>query len=204
MLSMIRYFQNIQPKRTLIFAFVTGHFRLPEFKGTSQATSTWLMQHPKLWDGKNGHKRAVAGITVEHLGSMEWKDNANGQYHSTGNIQTEYTYIGNMQMGRIWEKAIEGRSMLRTVTLKGHNKFQFGESQPFLEAGIPAIGLIQMPDYLMTDSVNREIEKFNVTLMRQQVKSLLKALLLVDETTTDVLGKSEGYSFFLGKTKKVK
>lgn len=81
---------------------------------------------------------------------------------------------------------------------------QFGESQPFLEAGIPAIGLIQMPDYLMTDSVNREIEKFNVTLMRQQVKSLLKALLLVDETTTDVLGKSEGYSFFLGKTKNVK
>lgn len=201
MLSMIRYFQNTQPERTLVFVFVTGHFRLAEFKGTSQATSTWLMNHPELWDGKNGHKKAVAGITVEHLGSMEWKDNTKGQYMATGNIQTEYTYVGNKQMERIWEKAIEGRSLLRTLTLKGHNKFQFGESQPFLEAGIPAIGLIQMPDYLMTDSVNREIEKFNVTLMRQQVKSLLKALILIDETPKDELGKSEGYSFFFGKTK---
>ena len=201
MLSMLRYLQNSQPERTMVFAFITGHFRLPEFKGTSQATSTWLMNHPELWDGKNGNKKAVAGITVEHLGSMEWKDNAKGEYMATGNIQTEYTYIGNEQMGAIWKKAIEDRSVTRTVTLRGHNKFEFGESQPLFEAGIPVIGLIQMPDYLTVNSEDREMEKFNVSLMREQVESLLKATIIVDETQRKQLGKSDGYSFFYGRTR---
>ncbi|OYP43593.1 hypothetical protein CG709_04365, partial [Lachnotalea glycerini] len=83
MLSMIRYLSQTQPERTMVFAFVTGHFRLPDFKGTSQATSMWMQDHPELWDGKEGHMKAVAGITVEHLGSMEWKDNASGQYEAT-------------------------------------------------------------------------------------------------------------------------
>ena len=199
MLSMIRYLKNKQLNRTMVFSFVTGHFRLPVFKGTSQATSTWLMDHPELWDGKNGNKKAVAGITVEHLGSMEWKDR-DGQYKETGNIQTEYTYVGNARMGKIWEKAVKDRNLTRTVTLRGHNKFEFGESQPLFEAGIPVIGLIQMPDYLMANSKDREIDKFNVSLMREQVKSLLKATIMVDKTPIKQLGKSDGYSFFYGRT----
>lgn len=201
MLSIIRYLQNSQPERTIVFAFITGHFRLPVFKGTSQATSTWLMSHPELWDGKNGNKKAVAGITVEHLGSMEWKENADGQYRATNNIQTEYTYIGNKYMEKIWEKAIEGRNLIRTVMLRGHNKFEFGESQPLFEAGIPVIGLIQMPDYLMANSKDRENDKFNVSLMREQVKSLLMAIIIVDKTLGKQLGKSDGYSFFYGRTR---
>ncbi len=199
LLSMIRYMQYRQPERTLVFAFITGHFRLPVFKGTSQATSTWLMSHPELWDGRNGNKKAVAGVTVEHLGSMEWKENAAGHYQATGNIQTEYTYIGNKELGKIWEKAIEKRSLTRTVTLRGHNKFEFGESQPIFEAGIPVIGLIQMPDYLMANSENQERDKFNVSLMREQIESLLTAIILLDETPEKQLGKADGYSYLFGR-----
>jgi hypothetical protein len=201
MLSIIRYLQDSQPERTLIFAFITGHFRLPVFKGTSQATSIWLMSHPELWDGKNGHKKAVAGITVEHLGSMEWKENKDGQYKATGNLQTEYTYIGNEQIGAIWKEAMKGRSLARTVTLRGHNKFEFGESQPLFEVGIPVIGLIQMPDYLMINGTNKDMDKFCVRLMREQVESLLKAIIQVDETPGDQLGKADKYSFAYGRTK---
>ncbi|PXV89536.1 PA domain-containing protein [Lachnotalea glycerini] len=200
MLSMIRYLSQTQPERTMVFAFVTGHFRLPDFKGTSQATSMWMQDHPELWDGKEGHMKAVAGITVEHLGSMEWKDNASGQYEATGDIQTEYTYTGNATMEAIWRKAIEERETVRTVTLRGHNRFEFGESQPLLEAGIPLIGLVASPDYLMADSENREMDKFNITLMREQIESLLKATIMVDDTPTNQLGKAEGYSYLIGRT----
>ncbi|MFF2090734.1 hypothetical protein [Paenibacillus sp. NPDC058174] len=201
MLSMIRYLQQEQPERTIIFAFVTGHFRLPEFKGTSQATSTWMEDNRNLWDGADGNMKAVAGITVEHLGSMEWKDNSAGQYSPTGKISTEFTYAGNEMMAAIWLKAVEERDNTRTVLLRGHNKFQFGESQPLFEAGIPVIGLIQMPDYLTVDSENREMDKFDVKLMHEQVTSLLKAVKLVDATETAKLGKSDGYSFFYGRAK---
>ncbi|MEK5031629.1 hypothetical protein MKY96_09300 [Paenibacillus sp. FSL R7-0302] len=202
MLSMIRYLQQQeQPERTMIFTFVTGHFRLPEFKGTSQATSTWMQAHPELWDGKDGHLNAVAGLTVEHLGSLEWKDNASGEYAPTGAISTEFTYAGNEIMEAIWMKAVEDRSNTRTVILRGHNKFQFGESQPLFNAGIPMIGLIPMPDYLLVDSANREMDKFDVNLMREQVGSLLKALQLIDRTETTELGAADRYSFFFGRTK---
>jgi hypothetical protein len=200
MLSMIRYLRQEQPERTMVFAFVTGHFRLPDFKGTSQATSTWMQDHSELWDGKEGHMKAVAGITVEHLGSMEWKDNASGQYEATGDIQTEYTYTGNAMMEAIWRKAIEEREITRTVTLRGHNKFEFGESQPLFEAGILVIGLVASPDYLTVNSENREMDKFNIALMQEQIASLLKATVMIDHTSTDQLGKAEGYSFFIGRT----
>ncbi|MFD2413688.1 PA domain-containing protein [Paenibacillus rhizoplanae] len=202
MLSMIRYLQQQeQPERTMIFTFVTGHFRLPEFKGTSQATSTWMQAHPQLWDGKDGHLKAVAGLTVEHLGSLEWKDNASGQYGPTGKISTEFTYAGNEIMEAIWMKAVEDRNNTRTVILRGHNNFQFGESQPLFNAGIPMIGLIPIPDYLLVDSIDREMDKFDVNLMHEQVGSLLKALQLMDRIETSELGTADKYSFFLGRTK---
>lgn len=201
MLSMIRYLQQEQPERTMIFAFVTGHFRLPAFKGTSQATSTWMESHPELWDGGNGHMRAVAGITVEHLGSMEWKDDDTGHYGPTGQISTEFTYAGNEMMAAIWQRANEQRIRARTVILRGHNGFEFGESQPLFEAGIPVLGFIPMPDYLLTDRVSRETDKFDVKLMHEQVVSLLKAVMLVDQTETDKLGKPDGYSYFYGRTR---
>ena len=200
-LSMIRYLQSCQRERTLVFSFITGHFRLPVFKGTSQATSTWLTKHGEVWDGRAGNRKAVAGITVEHLGSMEWKEYPKGQYKATGKIQTEYTYIGNKKMGEIWKKAIKGRTLTRTVTLRGHNRFEFGESQPLFEAGIPVIGLIQMPDYLMVNSKNREMDKLNISLMKEQIESLIKATLIVDKTPGRLLGKSDGYSYLLGRTK---
>lgn len=198
MLSMIRYLMNCELERTVVFVFITGHFRLPVFKGTSQATSTWLMEHRDVWDKKYGKCKAVAGVTVEHLGSMEWKEDCEGHYHATGNMQTEYTYVGNMQTGRIWEKVLAERTQTRTVVLRGHNKIQFGESQALFEAGIPVIGLIQMPDYLMAGSQSMEMEKFSVHLMREQVKSLLEAILILDKSTEKQLGKSDGYSFLFG------
>ncbi len=201
MLSMIRYLQQQeQPERTLIFAFVTGHFRLPEFKGTSQATSTWMQAHPELWDGKHGHVTAVAGMTAEHLGSLEWKDNATGTYESTGQISTEFAYTGNEMMSAIWKRALADRHNTRTVMLRGHNKFQFGESQPLFNARIPMIGLIPMPDYLLVDRPDRAMDKFDIDLMHEQVGSLLKALQMIDHTATTQLGKADRYSFFVGNT----
>jgi len=48
----------------------------------------------ELWDGENGHMKAIAGITVVHLGSIVWKDDASGYNTPTGEISTEYTYVG--------------------------------------------------------------------------------------------------------------
>lgn len=201
MLSMLKYLKDEPLDKNIVFAFVTGHFRLPVFKGSSQATSTWLNDNKELWDGKNGHKKAVSAITVEHLGSLEWKDDENGVYKPTGNIQSEYTYVNNSIMLEIWKEAIKDRENTKTVFLHGHNKFEFGESQPLFEENIPVIGFIPMPDYLLTNSKNREMDKFDITLMHNQVKSLLKAALILDDLPKEQLGVGDSYSYFWGNTK---
>jgi hypothetical protein len=62
-------------QRSIVFVFATGHFQIPQLvEGHGQATLAWLRRHPELWDGKPGHARAVAGLTLEHLGCLEWKD----------------------------------------------------------------------------------------------------------------------------------
>ncbi|MNM45650.1 hypothetical protein D3C81_565760 [compost metagenome] len=201
MLSMLKYLKDEPLDKNIVFAFVTGHFRLPVFKGSSQATSTWLNDNKELWDGKNGHKKAVSAITVEHLGSLEWKDDENGVYKPTGNIQSEYTYVNNSIMLEVWKEAIKDRENAKTVFLHGHNKFEFGESQPLFEENIPVIGFIPMPDYLLTNSNNREMDKFDITLMHNQVKSLLKAALILDDLPKEQLGIGNSYSYFWGNTK---
>ena len=201
MLSMLKYLKDEPLDKNIVFAFVTGHFRLPVFKGSSQATSTWLNDNKELWDGKNGHKKAVSAITVEHLGSLEWKDDENGVYKATGNIQSEYTYVNNPVMLEVWKEAIKDRENTKTVFLHGHNKFEFGESQPLFEENIPVIGFIPMPDYLLTNSNNREMDKFDITLMHNQIKSFLKAALILDDLPKEQLGVGDGYSYFWGNTK---
>lgn len=199
MLSMIRYLQRQeQPERTMIFLFVTGHFRLPVFKNTSQATSTWLSEHPELWDGAEGHRKVVAGLTVEHLGALEWKDDANGQYGATGEICLECVYAGNETMETIWRKANAVRTRTRSTIVRGHNGFNFGESQPLLEADIPMIEFLTMPDYLLVDSKGREMDKFDVDLMHEQTLALVKALLITDGTPTELLGHNDPYSYLIG------
>lgn len=80
-LPMMKYFKAHPTKRTLIFVFVTGHFRLPVFREgimtSNQATGRWLAENKNLWNGKT--YKAVAGVSVEHLGCTEWKD-VNGVY----------------------------------------------------------------------------------------------------------------------------
>ena len=53
----------------------------------------------------------------------------------------------------------------------------------------------------MTDSQNREMDKFNIALMHNQVESMVKAGIIIDNTSTVQLGRVDKYSYFYGKTK---
>jgi len=68
-LALAKYFAKIprsERKRTLVFPLTTGHFAgpwVPSIRGV-------IEKHPDLM------KRAVAAVTVEHLGCREWMDDA--------------------------------------------------------------------------------------------------------------------------------
>ncbi|MDC7124009.1 MAG: hypothetical protein PQJ46_00480 [Spirochaetales bacterium] len=188
-----------KPERTTVFVFATGHFQLPQFGiDEQQATSRWLNDHPEFWDGKDGHAKAVAGLTIEHLGCMEWKDEKNNNnYKATGKIDFELVYTANKEMNQIYLDAIKDRKMLRTITLRPRNSLYFGEGQPLFQRDIPTISLVPAPDYLCKVSENGEIDKINSTLLYEQYQTFVKILDKIDSLPSKEFGSVQKQSIGL-------
>ena len=201
-LAMIKYLKDKPLKRTHIFVFVTGHFRLPNFKnidgGGVQATSKWLMAHRSHWDGKEGHLKAVAGLSVEHLGCKMWKTE-DGEYKQTGDVETEIVYTGNQKLDDIYFDSLDERTKVYTLTLRGHNFLHFGEGQPLFNCGIPEIALVTAPDCLCVISENNEMDKFDAELMYEQIVSFIKMALMIEELSTEEIGPCDSYSLVATK-----
>lgn len=204
MLAMMRWFKAHPAKRNLIFVFVTGHFRLPVFRvgimTSNQATGRWLKDNKEMWNG--GRYKAVAGCSVEHLGCTEWKD-VNGVYTRTNNIDTELVYTGNKHLDDVYYKAVQGRTLLRTMTLRGHNTMHFGEGQPLSKKHIPEIALVTAPDYLCSVdySGKSHMDKFNLDLMYEQIHTFVRCVEILDGMTKKEIGRSQPYSLGLGRLK---
>lgn len=204
MLEMMRYFVKHPTERTLIFVFVTGHFRLPKFREgimtSNQATGRWLADNKDMWNGKT--YKAVAGCAVEHLGCTEWKD-VNGVYTKTNDIDTELVYVGNKKLDAIYYEAVKDRDNVRTMTLRGHNTMHFGEGQPLSKKHIPEIALVTAPDYLCSVDYtgNNHMDKFNLDLAYEQIHTFVKCVQILDKKTVKEIGKSQAYSLGLGRLK---
>ncbi|WP_223068616.1 Zn-dependent exopeptidase M28 [Paenibacillus caui] len=203
LLAMAKYFSQIreeQRNRSIVFVFVTGHFQIPQFGIKGQATTRWLKDHPELWNGEGTNKQAVAGITIEHLGCTEWKDDQkHAHYQFTGEIDNELVFTANRAMDSIYLNCIQGRTKVRTITLKPKGKFYFGEGQPLYEANIPTISLVPGPDYLCAVGDNGHIDKIDPDLMYEQIETFTKVVSVIDHMKSEELGKPEPASFsFLG------
>lgn len=203
LLELMRNMVGKPLERTHIFVFTTGHFRLPTFKdirtGSFQSASRWMAMHRDLWDGKKGHSKCVANLTVEHLGCMEWRD-IDGEYKSTGKPEVEIVYTGNEFMDKLYIDTVKDRKTVRTMTLRGHNALHFGEGQNFFTMGIPEISLVPAPYYLCVVSDSNEMEKFNLDLMTEQTETFAKLIEKIEEIPTESFGKSEFYSVVKAKS----
>lgn len=204
LLDMIDYFKDKELERSLIFVFVSGHFRLPSFKtiagGGVQATSKWLAMHRDLWDGIGGHTKAVAGVAVEHLGCKMFKDDENGVYRQVGDVETELSYTGNDTLDKLYLDCVKDRDRYRVITMRGHNFLHFGEGQPLFNCGIPDIALVTAPDCLCVVSDNHEMDKFDPELMYEQIDTFIDVVSRLLSMTSGQIGPCDGYSMItLGK-----
>lgn len=203
LLELMRNLAEQELERTHIFVFTTGHFRLPTFKdirtGSFQSASRWLAMHRDLWDGKNGHCRCVANLTIEHLGCKEWRD-IDGEYTYTGKPEVEIVYTGNQFMDKLYIDTVKERKTVRTMTLRGHNALHFGEGQNFFTMGIPEISLVPAPYYLCVISDTHEMEKFDIDLMTEQTETFAKLIEKIETISSKTLGRSDFYSIVKAKS----
>src|SRR6516225_5841085 len=162
-----------EPKRTLVFVFVTGHLRIPAVTSYGQATTAWLTAHPEWWSGKNGAPRAVAGLVIEHLGA------------SAADGIPELAYATNSTMRNLLEKWEKTNQTKRRAVIARPRLLEIGEGEPLYQHGIPAISLASVPnDLLVTTNTNVDIK-----LMREQIITFAEALLSLEIKSANEIGK---------------
>jgi hypothetical protein len=163
-----------EPKRTLVFVFVTGHLRIPAVTGYGQATTAWLTAHPEWWSGKNGAPRAVAGLVIEHLGA------------SAADGIPELAYTTNSTMRSVLEKWEKANRTKRLAVIARPRLLEIGEGEPLYQHGIPAISLASVPNYLLA---GRKANFVDPELMHEQIITFAEALLSLEIKSANEIGR---------------
>ena len=165
-------------QRTLVFAAWPGHMSadLPQTQG-------WIDDHQDLV------KRAAAAITVEHLGCTEWVDDPDAGYHATGQPEMLAAYASYGQVQQIVQDTVVAHRVSHTAVERPG--VQFGVGGQFQAAGVPQVGIIAGPEYLVTISPNGEIDKFDPDLASRQVAWIADMIKRLDGVSAATLKQGD-------------
>jgi hypothetical protein len=171
--ALAKYFSRIpksERKRTLVFILTTGHFAgpyVPSIRGV-------IKDHPDLV------KKAVAALTVEHLGCREWADDAALNYKATGENEWSVAITPNQSTAAILLDSLKGSGDRRTAVVNPTKGGFLGEGSSLSRAGVPTIGYIPMPSYLLAGPKDGCIEKLSAPLMHSQIEVFAKVIHKMD------------------------
>ncbi len=192
-IAIARHYATIpqsQRPRTLVFSLVTGHMgpNLPQTQG-------FVDRFPELV------AKATCGMTIEHLGATEWLDDALG-YHATGQPEFAAAFHSETQIGQIAKQCYKASplthvNLLRPIfdtpisRITNRNPLArllrrafdtrllpafFGVGAALHQAGVPSIGYLTGPNYLVTISDDGEMSKFDPQRMRLETEWIVDTL----------------------------
>jgi hypothetical protein len=207
LLALAQYFSQRQHRRDLYFVMVTGHFQLPQFIQKipnprfvigNDATSRWMNDHPAIY------QKAVAGLTIEHLGCQRWTDDANGKYVWTGDYEWGATYTTQRQgslnpinleqqayVNAVWDTNHSGVIARPVVTMLPMPLF-FGEGAPLYAGGLGTVSLCPLPSYLLQAGSRTHPDKLNLDKLS---KRLIYGQILSFASTISALDAAQAEAF---------
>ena len=166
-LALIRCLKEKKLRRTHIFVFASGRLILPVPRTPTAseggAIEKWLLSHPDLWDGKNGHMKAVAAVTFEHMGLPE-------DIVFSSNTATDEAYL----------RAVADSEDARYTLIRSGNTV-FGEGQPLNAEGIPTVAF-------NGDCISGD---FSIDRMTEQIQTALDCLMFFEDIPKEAIGRSE-------------
>jgi hypothetical protein len=124
-------------------------------------TQGWIDAHPDLVG------RAAAALTIEHLGCTEWIDSLGAGYRPSGRPEMFAVWTTQGEMFRQTRNTVIAHKLARTVLMRP--PAQFGVGGAFQSAGIPQIGAIAGPEYLLTIAPTGDLDKLDEHLAARQI-----------------------------------
>ncbi|MEA2170742.1 MAG: hypothetical protein QOF76_4042 [Solirubrobacteraceae bacterium] len=160
MVHLARHFGSLRGRRrltrTLVFSLWPGHMAsgMPQLQGV-------LDEHADIV------RSAAAGITIEHLGCTEWIDTADKGYHATGEAETLGCWTTQGKVFEITRDATVAAALPRVALLRP--PVQFGVGGALQSAGVPQVGFLAGPYYLLSNAPGGDMEKLDAGLAARQV-----------------------------------
>jgi hypothetical protein len=159
--------------KSYVFLFTTGHFAHGYFHGAPE----WQKENPDLM------QRTIACMTIEHLGAIDYRDDANGNYVSTGHPIWSQAYTPTRAMSAVFLKAAAASGGERMAAVHPHKRYS-GEGMPFWAVGVPTLSYITGPDYLMAaPPKDGEIGRLSKKRMEVEINTFARCLEQIDAMT---------------------
>ena len=114
-----------------------------------------------------------------HLGSREWMDDASSHYRDTGHAEWSVAITPSRPMGELLVEALQGSRDRAGVVNPVGGGF-LGEGSSLSRAGVPTIGYIPQPNYLLAGPANGCIEKLSPELLHSQIQVFAKLIHKID------------------------
>jgi hypothetical protein len=174
LLALAKYFARVPQanrRRTLVFVLTTGHFAgpwVPSIRGV-------IDKHPDLI------QKAVAAVTIEHLGCREWADDASFHYKPTGENELAVALSPHQSTANVLLECLEGSANRRNAVVNPVKGGFLGEGGALARAGVPTIGYMPMPNYLLSGPRNGCIEKVSPELLHSQIEVFAKVIHAFDK-----------------------
>ena len=181
--ALMKYFAKIprgERRRTIVCPLTTGHFAgpwVPSIRGVIQ-------KYPDVI------AKAVAAITVEHLGCLEWMDDASMHYRATGKEEWSVAITPSKAMAGALLDALHGSGNTRTGVVNPVKGGFLGEGSALSRAGVPTIGYIPQPNYLLAGPADGCIDKLSAPVMHAQIQVFAKTIHNVDAMSAAALKKA--------------
>jgi hypothetical protein len=182
-LALAKYFSQIpksERKRTIVFVLASGHMAAPYVHSIFDV----IQKHPDLVS------RASAALTIEHLGCQQWVEDVAFNYKPTGRPEIGVAYAPLRPQGELMLDALQGSKFGRVAVVAPKDGIT-GEGGALISAGVPTMGYICMPYYLLAAPANGCIEKLSGELMHGQIEVFAKVLHRLDNMTVAQLKGEE-------------
>lgn len=167
-LAMAQYFSALPQscrQRTMVFVLTPGHFH----GGIGGDTDRFIEHHPEII------KKAVASLTMEHLGQTEWLDDAAG-YHPSGLYEPAIFFGSNSPtIQLIMRNAVAAEDLRRTIVSRPvAGLTYFGVGAPLNLAGVPNAAYITGPHSLYSFADNQHLSHVDPLRLANEVRTFAR------------------------------
>jgi hypothetical protein len=174
LLACAKYFSQISQgdrNRTILFVLATGHFAEPYV-----SSSQWMKDRPELV------QKAVASLSMEHLGATEWVDDPSTLfYHPTGKTEMNFAFCPSKVMADILSDSLKGTAAGRIALVDPETNHMLSMGNAVYHAGIPTISYISFMNYMQAIPPNGYIDKLNPTRMHEEILAFAGAIEQLDK-----------------------